>query len=103
MLRAIPEPSPRLISNLGISAARSGDLALADSMLQRLVPRPGGPAFARLYRARILAHLDRPREAVAELEMAIESGLMAAEVLHPDFGLAPLSGFRGFERLFEPR
>lgn len=103
LARALPTNiPPRFASNAGIAAFHAGHPAIAEEMLTRL--RATSPTnMFYLQRARLLAHMGRRDDAVAELRTMIARGLSAVELLHANIGVEPLRGFPPFEALVRPR
>lgn len=100
--RALPDNRPpRFAANAGIAAAALGRTVLAEEMLARLDAAAPPPVF-HLQRARVLAHLGRNGQAVAELRQAVAKGL-SATVFHANMGLGPLRGDPAYRDLVRPR
>ena len=103
LARALPTNiPPRFAGNAGIAAFHAGHPAIAEEMLARLRATSPTNAFY-LQRARLLAHMGRRDDAVAELRTMIARGLSAAELLHANIGVEPLRGYAPFEALVRPR
>lgn len=90
---------------LGMLAARRGERAVADSLIDVLERMSAGrlPPVRRLYQAEIAAALGDRERAVALLRKGLGSGLAFGVEHHANPFLQPLAGFPPFEELIKPK
>jgi hypothetical protein len=89
----------------GMLAARRGDRAVADSLIDVLERMSGGrlPPIRRLYQAEIAAALGDRERAVTLLRKGFASGLPFGVEHHANPFLQSLVGFQPFDDLIKPK
>jgi len=103
-LAARDTTTPAWLGYLGVSAARRGDHATADSISRVLAERTFPYSFGApdLWRARISTVLGDRARAITLLREAIDHGLIFDNRLHLDHDLGGLRGYPPFDQLLRP-